>query len=333
MRAMLLEQSKPAEANPLRLAEIATPDPGEGEVRVRVRACGVCHTDLHTVEGDLPLPKLPLVLGHQIVGFVDALGSGVRTLHEGDRVGIPWLHWTCGECFYCRRGMENLCDNARFTGYHADGGYAEATIVSEPFAFPLPKTFSDVEAAPLLCAGIIGYRTLRLADVRPGGRLGIYGFGASAHIVLQIARHWKCEVYVFTRGEPHRKLALQLGAAWAGGAQDSAPELLDSAIIFAPAGSLALDALRATRKGGMVALAGVTMSPIPEIDYNKFLYHERILRSVANSTRKDARELLDLAAEIPVRTEVEVIELGEANQVLLALKRSMIRGAAVLKVS
>jgi propanol-preferring alcohol dehydrogenase len=297
-----------------------------------VRACGVCHTDLHTVEGDLPLPKLPIVPGHQIVGLVDALGAGVTAFRVGDRVGIPWLHWTCGQCSFCRRGMENLCENARFTGLHVNGGYAEATVVPEAFALRLPESFSDIEVAPLLCAGIIGYRALRLANIQPGERVGLFGFGASAHIVLQLALHLKCEVYVFTRAEAHQQLARQLGALWVGSAQDQPPAPVDGSIIFAPAGALALDALRVTRKGGTVALAGITMSTIPEIDYAKLLYHERVLRSVANSTREDARELLRLAAEIPIRADVEVFELDQANRALQAMKHSKIRGAAVLRI-
>ncbi len=329
---MLLGETKPAEEQPLRPAELALPVPGRGEIRVQVRACGICHTDLHTVEGELPLPKLPLVPGHQIVGVVDAVGDDVHHFRQGDRVGIPWLHSTCGECLYCGKGLENLCENARFTGYHVDGGYAEAAVVSESFAYPLPENFSDLQAAPLLCAGIIGYRALRLSNVQSGERLGLYGFGASAHIVIQLARHMGCEVYVFTRSQTHRQLALRLGAAWVGGASDEAPGQLDGAIIFAPSGSLALDALRALRKGGTVALAGITMSAIPEIDYTRLLYHERILRSVANSTREDARNFLRLAAEIPVRTEVQVFALEEANAALQALKQSKILGAAVLKI-
>jgi|SRR5579862_94279 len=330
---MVLERPMPAEGGPLHLVELTEPTPGAGEIRLRVRACGVCHTDLHTVEGELPLPKLPIVPGHQIVGVVDALGAGVKNFREGDRVGIPWLHWTCGECFYCRAGEENLCDRARFTGLHVDGGYAEATIVSEAFALRLPESFSDLDAAPLLCAGIIGFRALRLANIRPGERLGLYGFGASGHIVLQLALHMKCEVYVFTRSDAHRQLALRLGAAWVGSAQDQPPAQVDGAIIFAPVGALALDALRVTRKGGTVALAGITMSAIPEIDYVKLLYHERVLRSVANSTRHDATEFLRLAAEIPVRTDVETFSLDQANRALQAMKQSKIRGAAVLRIS
>jgi len=332
MRAMVLEVPKSAEENALVARDLPAPAPGAGQVRVRVRACGVCHTDLHTVEGDLPLVKLPLVPGHQIVGVVEGAGPGVRELHEGDRVGIPWLYSTCGECGYCRKGLENLCERARFTGYHVDGGYAEVMVVPESFAYPLPAGFSDLDAAPLLCAGIIGYRALRLSGVGSGERLGLYGFGASAHIVVQLARHRGSEVYVFTRSEGHRKLASKLGAAWVGSAEDRPPEKLDGAIIFAPAGRLALEALRATRRGGTVALAGITMSPIPEIDYNALLYHERLLRSVANSTREDARALLRLAAEIPVRVEVESFKLEEANRALQALKESRIDGAGVLLV-
>lgn len=332
MRAMVLERPRPAEENPLRLVDLPMPVPAPGEILVRVRACGVCHTDLHTVEGDLPLPKLPVVPGHQIVGVVDTLGVGVHEFREGDRVGIPWLYSTCGECTYCRRGLENLCEKARFTGYHADGGYGEAVIVRESFAYPLPENFSDPDAAPLLCAGIIGYRALRLSNVQPGERLGLYGFGASAHIVIQLARHEQYEVYVFTRTESHRRLAERLGAAWVGAAEDQPPAQLDAAIIFAPAGRLVLDALRALRKGGTLALAGITMTPIPQLDYG-LIYHERIVRSVANSTRDDARNLLRLAAEVPVRTEVEVFPLAEANVALQALKHSMIHGAGVLKVS
>ena len=329
---MVLEKPKKAEENPLFLRDLALPAPGPGEIRIRIAACGVCHTDLHIVEGDLRLPKLPVVPGHQIAGVVDAAGPGARHFREGDRVGVPWLYSTCGECRYCRRGLENLCERARFTGFHADGGYAEAMIVHEDFAYPLPENFSHLQAAPLLCAGVIGYRSLRLSGVASGDRLGLFGFGGSAHIVLQLARHRGCEIYVFTRSEEHRALARELGAAWAGSAEDDPPEQLDGAIIFAPAGKLVPPALRATRKGGTVALAGITMSPIPEMDYDSLLYHERVLRSVANSTREDARELLREAAEIPVRTEVQVFKLEEANQALQALKHSRIRGAAVLAI-
>jgi len=331
MRAMVLEKTRAAEESPLAQSEIPTPSPAVHEVRVRVRCCGVCHTDLHTVEGDLPLPLLPLVPGHQIVGVVDAVSSGVRQVKEGDRVGIAWLYSTDGICQYCVQGRENLCDNGRFTGYHANGGYAEAMIVSEEFAHPLPKSFSDENAAPLLCAGIIGYRSYRLSNIRRGERLGLYGFGASAHLVIQLARHEGCEVYVFTRTAAHRELAKKLGAAWVGGAEDNPPGQLDAAILFAPAGSLAHHALRVLRKGGTLALAGITMSPIPELDYS-LLYQERIVRSVANSTRQDCREFLELAANANLKTEVQTYALDEANQALEDLKHSRIEGAGVLRI-
>ena len=333
MRAMVLVQQKPAEESPLELREIPEPTPGPGEIRVRVRTCGVCHTDLHIVEGDLPLQRSPVVPGHQIVGIVDGIGAGVRQFREGDRVGIPWLYSTCGKCAYCRKGLENLCENGRFTGYHADGGYAEAMVVSESFAYPVPQSFSDLDAAPLLCAGVVGYRALRLSNVAPGERLGMYGYGASAHVIHQVARHMGCEVYVFTRTQSHRELAKKLGAAWVGGAKDQAPGLLDSAIMFAPAGPLVIDALRVLRKGGTLALAGIHMTPIPEIDYDALLYHERVVRSVANSTRQDVRDFLRVAAEIPVRSEIESFPLEDANRVLQAMKHSKLHAAGVLKIS
>jgi propanol-preferring alcohol dehydrogenase len=331
MRAMLLEKPRPAEENPLRLAELPVPEPAPGEIRIRVSACGVCHTDLHIVEGDLTLPRHPLVPGHQIVGTVDALGADVSEFRMGERVGVPWLYSTCGECVYCRKGLENLCDRARFTGFHVDGGFAEAMVAPAAFAYALPTSFADLEAAPLLCAGVIGYRAIRLSNLQPGERLGLYGFGASAHIVIQIARHWNCEVCVFTRAESHRQLARKLGAVWTGAAGDAPPAPLDAAIIFAPAGKLVPDAMRALRKGGTLALAGITMSTIPEMEY-PLLYHERILRSVANSTREDVRSLLDLAAEIPVCTEIESFQLPEANRALQNLKSSKIHGAGVLVI-
>jgi propanol-preferring alcohol dehydrogenase len=332
MRAMVLDRPRPAEENPLGLRDLPAPSPGRGQIRVRVRCCGVCHTDLHTVEGDLALPVLPIVPGHQAVGTVDALGEGATSFRAGDRVGIAWMYSTDGTCAYCRRGDENLCDNARFTGYHANGGYAEYVIVGESFAYAIPERFSDEQAAPLLCAGIVGYRSFRLSNARRGERLGLYGFGASAHIVLQVARHVGCEVYVFTRAAAHRELAERLGAAWVGSAQERAPHPLDSAIVFAPAGSLVPDVLRATRKGATVALAGVTMTPLPQMDYS-LLYHERILRSVANATRDDAREFLRVAAEVPVETAVQMYPLEEANRALEDMKHSRIEAAGVLRVA
>jgi propanol-preferring alcohol dehydrogenase len=328
---MVLDRPRPVEEGPLHLVEIATPVPGPGEVRVRVSHCAVCHTDLHIVEGDLKLPRLPIVPGHQIVGTVDALGSGVTLLREGDRVGIPWLHSTDGTCQFCRSGNENLCDNGQFTGLHVNGGYAEWTIIGEAFACKLPAEFSDIHAAPLLCAGIVGYRSFKLSGAKRGDHLGLYGFGASAHIVLQVARHLGCEVFVFTRSPMHKDLATKLGASWTGDAKDNPPALLDSSIIFAPAGPLVPEALRVTRKGGTVTLAGITMSPIPQMDYG-LLYYERVLRSVANATREDAREFLDIAAEIPIRTETQLFDLEQANDALVALKHSKLEVAAVLKV-
>jgi propanol-preferring alcohol dehydrogenase len=331
MQAMVLFSPKSIEDNPLVLTEVQDPQPGPGQVRLQVHACGVCHTDLHTVEGELKLPKLPVVPGHQIVGVVDAIGQGATRYRLGERLGVGWLGWTCGECAYCRRGEENLCPHARFTGLHMDGGYAQYAVVDERFAYPIPEQFSHLEAAPLLCAGIIGYRSLRLSGIQPGERLGLYGFGASAHIAIQVARHWGCEVYVFSRGEEHRRLAQELGAAWTGQAQETPPVPLDAGITFAPAGWLVPLALGHLRPGGTLAINAVYMSPIPELRY-ELLYGERILRSVANFTRQDAEEFLRLAAEIPVRTEVEAYPLAEANIALQRLKRGEIRGSAVLEI-
>lgn len=332
MRAMVLEKPSPAEQAPLHLRDVPTPDPAPNQIRVQVHCCGLCHTDLHTIEGDLPLPKLPVIPGHQIVGTVEALGEGAHKFHAGDRVGIAWLHSTDQSCQFCLQGQENLCNHARFTGYHVHGGYAEFTIVSEDFAYSIPPAFSDENAAPLLCAGIIGYRAYRLSNVRPGERLGLYGFGASAHLVLQFARHLGCELYVFTRAPLHRELAHRLGAAWVGSAEDAPPHSLDSAIIFAPAGALVPHALRALRKAGTLALAGITMTPIPELDYS-LLYQERIVRSVANATRQDAEEFLELAAEVPVQTEVELFNLDQANHALQLLKHSQLPAAGVLRIA
>ena len=331
MHAMVLREPKPAEEVPLAETDLPLPKPGPGQGRLKVRACGVCHTDLHLVEGEINLPKLPVVPGHQIVGQVDSVGESVTDMVPGERLGVPWLFSTCGVCDYCQRALENLCDRARFTGQHVDGGFAEYMVVPANFAYRIPAGFADDQAAPLLCAGIIGFRSLRLSDIRPGGRLGLYGFGASAHVTLQIARHMGCEVYVFTRSKDHQRHALELGAAWVGQAQDTPPLKLDSAITFAPAGWLVPEALRVLRKGGTLALNAIHMSPIPELPYD-LLYGERTVRSVANSTRKDAAELLRLAAEIPIHTDVELYPLSEANVVLQRLKHSEIRGAAVLHI-
>ncbi len=332
MRAMVLERPAPVSQSPLRLRERSKPDPADRQIRVAVRCCGVCHTDLHTVEGELKLPKLPLIPGHQIVGTVEARGAASTRFREGDRVGVPWLFRTDGACRYCLTGQENLCNRAEFTGLNADGGYAEYMVVDEDFAYSLPSAFDNAHAAPLLCAGVIGYRSFRLSGASRGDRVGLYGFGASAHIVLQFARQQGCEVYVFSRSEAHREMALGLGAAWAGEAKDDPGAQLDAAIIFAPAGGLVPLALKATRKGATVALAGITMSPIPQLDY-ELLYQERILRSVANSTRRDVEEFLELAAEVPVKTDVTEFALESANLALQKLKNSEINGAAVLRVA
>lgn len=332
MKAMILRQFGPVEKNPLEPAEIPMPQPGPGDILMSVKACGVCHTDLHTVEGELPEVKLPVIPGHQVVGVVESLGQGVRRFQKGERIGAAWLHYACGTCAFCRRGQENLCENGRFTGYHVNGGYAETMTVPEKFAYSVPAIFSDEEAAPLLCAGIIGYRALRLSEIRPGGCLGLYGFGASAHVAIQVAVHWKCRVYVFSRSREHQDFARRLGAAWTGSAGETPPSKMDSSIIFAPAGPLVPEALLNTNKGGTVALAGIHMTPIPEMDYRKHLYHERTLRSVANATRQDGEELLKIAAEIPIRTTTQVFPLAEANQVLRLLKEGRISGAAVLKI-
>ena len=332
MRALLLDSPRSADRSPLRHADLPVPEPGGGEIRVRIRCCAVCHTDLHIVEGDLPLPKIPIVPGHQIVGTVDALGSGVQRLKAGDRVGIPWLYSTDGTCAFCRHQTENLCEQARFTGYHVNGGYSEYCVVREDFAHPMPAAFSDEHAAPLLCAGVIGYRAYRLSGVQPGQCLGVYGFGASAHLVLQLARHQGCEGYVFTRSRAHREVAEQLGAVWTGAAEDTPPRPLDSAIIFAPAGSLVPHALRVLRKAGTLALAGITMTEIPAFDY-ALLYQERVVRSVANSTREDCREFLRVAAEIPIQTRIQTYPLADANRALQDLKHSRLEVAGVLQVS
>ncbi len=331
MKAMVLQSPRPIDEAPLILSEVPTPSPGAGQIRLRVHVCGVCHTDLHTVEGELTLPKLPVIPGHQIVGTVDEPGDGVSRFKVGDRVGVAWLHSACGRCDFCRRGLENLCVNARFTGLHVDGGYAQYTLAEEQFAYAIPAQFSDEDASPLLCAGIIGYRSLRLSGIRPGENLGLYGFGASAHIALQVARHWGCAVYVFTRGHAHRELALELGAVWAGSAEETPPATMDASVTFAPAGWIVPLALEHLRPGGTLAINAIYMSPIPEMPYAK-IYEERTLRSVANFTSQDAEEFLRLAAEVPVRTEVEAFPLAEANQVLQKLKRSEIRGAAALRV-
>ena len=326
MLACVLNSPALVETRPLEWREVPRPEPREDEVLIRVKACGVCRTDLHVVEGELAVRKAHVIPGHQVVGVVE---QGGRELAAGTRVGVPWLHRTDGVCEFCRSGRENLCDGPEFTGWTVDGGYAEYIVAPEAFVYPLPESFSDTAAAPLLCAGIIGFRCLRLADLGPGARLGLYGFGAAAHVAIQVARHWGVEVYAATREEKHRKLALELGAEWAGAADAKPPKPLDAAILFAPAGELVPPALEALKKGGRLILGGIHMSPIPSFSYD-LLYQERMMRSVANNTRDDGREFLKVAAEIPVRTEFETFPMREANRALQTLKRDGVRGAAVL---
>lgn len=329
MKACILRSPAPIATNPLEYADVPEPQPAAGEIRVRVKVCGVCRTDLHVVEGQLPQRKSPLVPGHQIVGVVDGLGEGAARFPLGARVGIPWLHRTDQVCEYCRTGKENLCDNPDFTGYTVDGGYAAYVVAPEEFAYAIPEGFGDDQAAPLLCAGIIGFRSLRLAGVGKGGRLAFYGFGAAAHVAIQVALHGGVEVYACTRGEKHQQLALELGAVWAGEASAQPPAELDAAIIFAPAGELVPLALRALKKGGVLVLGGIYMSRIPTFDYN-LLYQERLIRSVANNTRQDGQDFLRIAAEIPIVTRVSVFPLRDANRALNDLKADRINGAAVL---
>jgi len=325
---MTLQRISPIERAPLEPVELPDPHPGPGEVSIEVEACGVCRTDLHIVEGEVSA-RLPVVPGHQVVGRVVACGDDVASLRRGDLVGVGWLSETCGVCAFCRAGRENLCRRARFTGRDRDGGYAERMSAPAGAAYRLPAGFTAIDAAPLLCAGVIGYRTLRLSGVPPGGRLGLFGFGASAHLVLQVARHEEGEVFVFTREPRHRELALAMGAKWAGAAGDDPGVLMDAAAIFAPAGEIVPIALARLERGGTLAVNAIHMSPIPSFDYER-LSGERIVRSVTNFTRKDAEEFLELAARIPVRAEIELFALGEANEALRRLKAAEIRGAAVL---
>jgi len=327
---MSLAGPAPVESDPLRLDSRPAPSPGPDEILVRVIACGVCRTDLHIVEGDLPLVRSPIVPGHQVVGRVEGAGSGARRFRPGDRVGIAWLRRTCGACDACRRGRENLCESSEFTGYHADGGFADYAVVPEAFAYAVPPLFGDAEAAPLLCAGIIGYRALKRSDVPPGGRLGIYGFGASAHVTLQVARARGCEVFVCTREASHRELARRLGATWVGDIGEAMPAKADGTILFAPVGDLVPVALRNLARGGTLALAGIYMTPLPPLDYERDLFYERNVRSVTANTRADGEELLAEAARIPIRPTTTTFPLEDANRALALLKRGGFAGAGVL---
>jgi propanol-preferring alcohol dehydrogenase len=332
MKACSLRTPAPVETNPLNFSELPKPEPRAGEVLIRVEVCGVCRTDLHVVEGELPPKKSPVIPGHQAVGHIEERGPGAERLPIGSRVGVAWLHKTDGTCEYCRRGEENLCDDPQFTGYTVNGGYAEYLVAPNDFVYPLPETLAAEQAAPLLCAGIIGYRCLRLSGVNTGARLGLYGFGAAGHVAIQVARYWGVEVYASSRDARHQALARELGAVWTGGTLDAPPEKLDAAIVFAPAGEIVPAALASLRKGGRLILGGIHMSDIPAFPYF-LLYEERMIRSVANNTREDGHEFLRLAAKIPVKTHVQVYPLAEANRALNALKNDAIRGAAVLRIN
>ena len=330
MKAMVLNHTSDISGNPLQLQDRSNPIPKKDQVLVKIRVCGVCRTDLHVVEGELPDVALPLIPGHQAVGTVVQAGPETAEIKEGDRVGIAWVQGTCGQCEFCTDGRENLCLQAKFTGYQVDGGYAEYAVVPARFAYQIPPIFSDEEAAPLLCAGIIGYRALRLSDIKPGQRLGLYGFGASAHIAIQIARHWGCQVYVSSLKREHQELAKQLGAVWVGGATEMPPDKLHGSIIFAPAGELVPPALRALDRGGTLALAGIHMSPIPSLDYDRDLFGERVIRSVTANTRQDGVDLLREAATIPIKPHTVRFPLEQANRALQELKAGTFQGAAVL---
>ncbi|RLC95079.1 MAG: alcohol dehydrogenase [Chloroflexi bacterium] len=332
MKAQVLRSKAAVEERPLELTEVPVPEPGAKEVLVRVSACGVCHTELDEIEGRLQ-PKLPVVLGHEVVGTVEEQGPGASRFSTGDRVGVAWIYSACGRCRFCQQGLENLCPDFKGTGCDADGGYAEYVAVPEDYAYPIPDRFSDAEAAPLLCAGAIGFRDLRLSGIRPGQILGLFGFGASAHIVLQVARHWGCEVFVFTRSEDHRRMAREMGAAWAGTAQETPPERVNCAIDFTPVGETVPEALRVLDKGGRLVMAVIRKRTlIPALDYARLLWDEKEVKSVANITRKDAEDFLPLAAQIPIVPWVQELKLEEANEALVLLKQGKIQGAAVLRM-
>jgi len=333
MRAQILKQVSPVESRPLELVDLPVPRPGSREILVKVSACGVCHTELDEIEGRVQV-KLPIVLGHEIVGRVESLGPGATNFKTGDRVGIAWIHSACGKCRFCLEGQENLCAKFEGTGCQANGGYAEYTVVSEDFAYPIPARFTDSQAAPLLCAGAVGFRSLRLSGIKSGQTLGLFGFGASAHIVIQVAKYWGCQVFVFTRSEEHRSLARKLGAAWTGGTADQPPQKLQCAIDFTPVGETVPSALRVLEKAGRLVIAVIRKrSPIPPLDYAQLLWDEKEIKSVANITRKDAQDFLPLAAEIPIVPEVREFSLEQANEALVLLKQGKMQGGAVLRTS
>jgi len=330
MRAMQLSEIAPIGSSPLELVERPAPQPRRGEIRLKVSCCAICRTDLHVIEGDLPKQKLPIIPGHQIVGVVDAEGTGCKRGLRGKRVGVAWLRHTCGQCRFCRADQENLCEQQRFTGYHADGGYAEYAVAPEDFVYALPEAFCDVAATPLLCAGIVGYRSFRRARPRDGGTLAIYGFGSSAHIIIQIALHRGMDVYVVTRGEKHQQLARKMGAKWVGDKAEDMPVNVESAVIYAPAGELVPPALRKLDKGGTLSLAGIYLSPVPQMEYEPCLFYERDLRSTTANTRQDGRDLLAEAAEIPIRPHTRTYPLEDANKALQDLNNDQINGTGVL---
>jgi propanol-preferring alcohol dehydrogenase len=332
MRAMTLERPGPIESNPLRLTEKPDPSPGPGEILVRIRVCGVCRTDLHVSEGELAPKRAGIVPGHEIVGVVERLGPGSSRFAIGTRVGVPWLRYTCGVCRYCLKQRENLCPNALFTGWDADGGYAELTVVGEDFAYALPDAIDDEHAAPLLCAGIIGFRAIKRAAIEPGATVGLYGFGGSAHLAIQVLKHWNCRVFVMSRGGVHRELAEKLGADWIGDARETPPARLDAALLFAPAGALVAPIMRSLDRGGVLAIAGIYLSAIPQLEYDRELFYEREIRSVTANTRADGEEFLRLAGAIPIRTYTAGMRLDEANRALTLLKSDQLRGAAMLHV-
>jgi len=332
MKAMVLQEISAIEKEPLKMMDLQNPVPGPQEILVKISACGVCHTELDEIEGRIQ-PRLPIVLGHQMIGRIECLGPETAKFKLGDRVGIAWIHSACGKCLFCQEGNENLCLQFQGTGCHAHGGYAQYTVISENFAYLIPERFSDAEATPLLCAGAIGYRDLRLSGIKKNQTLGLFGFGASAHIVIQVAKYWGCEVFVFTRSEEHQKLAKKLGASWAGGPEDKPPKKLNGAIDFTPVGETVPNALSVLEKGGRLVLAVIRKrNVIPPLDYAQHLWDEKEIKSVANITRKDLQDFLPLAAEIPILPEIQEFELKEANQVLVLLKQGKIQGAGVLRM-
>ncbi len=333
MKAMLLYKQEPIENNPLKLEEVETPSIGEDEVLIEIKCCGVCRTDLHIVEGDLELVKKPLIPGHQVIGIVKEIGSSVDNVSIGDRVGVPWLYWSCGECRYCRRGLENLCENALFTGYSVDGGYAEYMVAKKDFIHPIPSNFDDCHAAPLMCAGAVGYRTLRLTGLveKREGVLGIFGFGASGHLILKAAKALGLEVYVFTHTPWKIEYAYKIGADWAGDTRDKPPKPLDAALVFAPVSWVFIEALKKLDKGGRIVLGEIHMTPIERLDY-KLLWFEREVKTTANVTRRDVREFLELASRHNIVPEIKIYGLEEANQALYDLKHGKFFGEAVLKI-